>query len=373
VSGVGTRTTLTADAPDTLIRMPPTVEDAPLSAADQTRRLRNGVISLAVLVALVTALLLAVPGLHGVAEKVSHIGLGWIVLALVLEILSCFGYVLTFMLVFDRAPLVFAARLAWTEMAFGAAVSLGGAGSLAIGAWVLKDRGAPMARVAERSAVLFLLTSAVNVITLTVFGLGLGLGIFDGPSNPLLSYLPGGVGVATLVFFLALPAAMERRTRSREPGRMTTILHGIATSIWSTARALLTPDWRLLGAVGYLLFDIGVLWVCLRATGHAPPFAAVVLAYQIAYLTNIIPIPGSLGVLDGSLIGMLTLYGTSATSAAAATVVYHGIALWIPSLIGTIAFIRLRRSASEPLTLRPPKAQRRQARTERRRERKRRP
>jgi uncharacterized membrane protein YbhN (UPF0104 family) len=342
------------------------VADAPLSAADQTRRLRNGIISLAVLIALVAGLLLAVPGLHGVARTLGHLGAGSIVLAVVLELLSCVGYVLTFMLVFDRAPLLFAARLAWTEMAFGAAVSLGGAGSIAIGAWVLKERGASTARVAERSAVLFLLTSGINVIVLMVFGLGLGFGIFNGPSNPLLSFLPGGVGAATLVFFLLLPAAMRRRTSAREPGRLTTVLDGIATSIHNTARALLTPDWRLLGAAGYLMFDITVLWVCLRATGHAPPFAAVVLAYQIGYLTNIIPIPGSIGVLDGSLIGMLVLYGANATTAAAAEVVYHAISLWIPSLIGTIAFIRLRRSADQPLVPRPPKAERQQARAERR-------
>jgi uncharacterized membrane protein YbhN (UPF0104 family) len=344
----------------------PAVADAPASAADQAHRLRNGIISLVVLVVLVAGLLLAVPGLHGVATTLGRFGAGTVMLAVGLEILSCIGYVLTFMLVFDRAPLRFAARLAWTEMAFGAAVALGGAGSVAIGAWVLKERGAPTSRIAERSAVLFLLTSGINVIVLAVFGLGLGFGILNGPANPLLSFLPGGVGVATLIFFLLLPAAMRRRTSTRAPGRLTTVLDGVATSVQNTARALLTPDWRLFGAFGYLLFDIAVLWACLRATGHAPPFAAVVLAYQIGYLTNIIPVPGSIGILDGSLIGMLVLYGANATTAAAAEVVYHAISLWIPAMIGTLAFIRLQRSAGQPLIPRLPKAERREARAQRR-------
>jgi uncharacterized membrane protein YbhN (UPF0104 family) len=305
-----------------------------------------------------------VPGLHGVGDAVSDMSGGWLAVAIGLEILSCLGYVLAFLQVFDRAPVRFGARVALSELAFGAAVSLGGAGSIAVGAWLLVERGGEPARVAERSAVLFLLTSAVNVITLAVFGLGEGIGVFGGPSNPLLTLLPAGVGIATLAFFLALPKIMDRRAGASE-GRLAKILEGIASSIRDTAHMLVTPDWRLVGAVAYLLCDIAVLWVCLDAAGHPLPFASVVLAYQIAYLSNIIPVPGNIGVLDASLIGMLTLYGANATSAAAAAVVYHAIALWIPSLIGTIAFVRLQRSAGQPVTLRPPKAERRRARRER--------
>jgi uncharacterized membrane protein YbhN (UPF0104 family) len=333
-------------------------------AEDQKRRLRRGLISVALLVALVAGLVLAVPGLHGVATQLGHMNGGLIAIGVVLEVLSCFGYVLTFMLVFDRAPLLFAARVAWTEMAFGAAVALGGAGSLGIGAWLLTQRGAPVGRVAQRSAVLFLLTSAVNVITLVVCGLGEGTGVFGGPANPLLTFLPAGVGIATLAFFLVLPKIMRGRAGAASEGRLAKILEGIASSIRDTARMLVTPDWRLVGAVAYLLCDTAVLWVCLDAAGHPLPFASVVLAYQIAYLSNIIPVPGNIGVLDASLIGMLTLYGANATSAAAAAVVYHAIALWVPSLIGTIAFVRLQRSAGQPVTLRPPKAERRRARRE---------
>ena len=50
---------------------------------------------------------------------------------------------------------------------------------------------------------------------------------------------------------------------------------------------------------------------------------------------------------------MLVLYHVHATTAAAAAVVYHAIALWIPALWGTVAFIRLRRSQREPLV--PPR------------------
>ena len=68
---------------------------------------------------------LAVPGLHGVATEVTHMKAEWLIVAVVLEILSCLGYVLAFLQVFDRAPIRFGARVALSELAFGAAVSLG--------------------------------------------------------------------------------------------------------------------------------------------------------------------------------------------------------------------------------------------------------
>ena len=101
---------------------------------DPGRSLWHGLIWLAVLVALVAGLLLAVPGLHGVAHQVRHMQLGWVAIGVALEILSCLGYVLAFLQVFERAPVRFGARVALSELAFNSAVSLGGAGSIAVGA-----------------------------------------------------------------------------------------------------------------------------------------------------------------------------------------------------------------------------------------------
>src|SRR5665213_2676850 len=108
---------------------------------DPGRSLWHGLISLVVLVALVAGLLLAVPGLHGVAHQVAHMKLGWVLAGVGLEILSCVGYVIAFLQVFERAPIRFGARVALSELAFGSAVSLGGAGSIAVGAWLLLERG----------------------------------------------------------------------------------------------------------------------------------------------------------------------------------------------------------------------------------------
>jgi uncharacterized membrane protein YbhN (UPF0104 family) len=294
-----------------------------------------------------------VPGLRDVATTVSHMKVQWVVIAVVLEVLSCASYVLAFLQVFERAPLRLGARIALSEEAFGAAVSLGGVGSLAVGGWLMVERGAPTGRIAQRSAVLFLYTSAINVITLILAGLGLFLGL-PGPSNPLLSIVPAAVGTVVLVLFLLLPHYVDRIVRRMKPGRLHSLLTQTAVSVRDTERLVFHPDWRIVGAIGYLWLDIAVLFACFAAAGQTPPLAPVVLAYQIGYLSNFIPVPGGIGVLDGSMIGMLVLYGVGGTVATAATLVYHAISLWVPAVWGTIAFIVLQKTKGQPILLRNP-------------------
>jgi uncharacterized membrane protein YbhN (UPF0104 family) len=345
------------------------VEEMELDEAKASKRLRNGLISLVVLIAMAIGLLLEVPGLHNVADTVTEMPIGLVMLAIFLEVLSCVGYIICFLQVFDRAPVGFGARVAMSELAFGAAVSLGGAGSVAVGALLLVERGAPVGRVAERSAVLFLLTSAINVITLALAGLLAWTGILPGSTDPWLTLVPGLIALVAFFGFLLLPVVTDRVLGPRpaglgsdappEEGRMTRWARATSDTIRATARLLFSRDWRLVGAFGYLWFDIAVLAVCFWASGYVPPLAVIVLSYQIGYLSNLIPIPGGIGVLDGSFVGMFVLFGVSATTATSATIVYHAISLWVPAMWGTAAFIRLRRSRKEPLELRPPREERR--------------
>ena len=324
-----------------------------VDAAKARRSLRNGFITLILGLALAAGLLLAVPGLKGLATTVSNMKAEWVVVAILFEVLSCAGFVVAFLQVFNRAPAKVGAEIALTEEAFGAAVSLGGGGSLAVGAWLMVERGAAPARIAERSAVLFLYTSAINGLTLVLAGVGLFLGL-PGPSNPLLSIVPAALGAAGLGLFMLLPRYVDRIVARIEPGRLHTFLTETAASVRDTEHLVFHPDWRIVGAIGYLWFDIAVLFACFWAAGETPPLAPVVLAYQIAYLSNFIPVPGGLGILDGSMIGMLVLYGVGGTVATAATLVYHAIALWVPAVLGTIAFIVLQKNKRQPIVLHNP-------------------
>jgi hypothetical protein len=72
------------------------------------------------------------------------------------------------------------------------------------------------------------------------------------------------------------------------------------------------------------------------------PILPLIIGYQVGYLANLIPIPGGVGVLEGGLLGALLLYGLPAAPTAAAVILYHAIALWVPTLGGTYGFVRLR-------------------------------
>ncbi|MBO0769148.1 MAG: UPF0104 family protein [Solirubrobacterales bacterium] len=325
--------------------------------ARASRKLWQGLASLAVLVILVICLLAAVPSLHKVAHEVTSMAWGWVLAAIGFKLLSCVAYIIAFLQVFDRAPVRFGARVALSELAFGAAVSLGGAGSVAVGAMLLIERGGNPSRVAERSAVLFLLTSAINVITLAAVGLLLWIGVLPGVHDPLLSLLPGVAGLAAILGFMAMPRLADRFLAERQ-GRVASWMMATAGTVTSTEQILRRPDWRLIGAWGYLWCDIFVLLTCFWGLGLHPQLSTVVLAYQIGFLVNFIPIPGGVGVVEGGFVALFALYGVAATPAAAATVVYHAISLWIPAMWGTGAFLMLRRSRGEPLTLRPPRAER---------------
>src|SRR3954467_1728590 len=201
---------------------------------DEGKRLRNGIISLVVLVILVGALLLAVPGLRDVADRLKDVDPGWIGLAVVLELLSCAGYVVAFRMVFYRVPSLLAIRVALSEMAFGAVLPVGGAGGIAIGAWVAKAKGGSLRRFMERSAVLFLLTSGINAATLALAGLLVGVGILHAPPPLLLGLVPGAIAAAGVALFWFLPSAAGRLVPVEQPGRFVGWVHTTARVVEDT-------------------------------------------------------------------------------------------------------------------------------------------
>ena len=308
------------------------------------KQLRNWLISLGILGAIAVGLLLAVPGLHKVGTAIQEMPIGWVLAAIVMELLSCAGYVIVFQHVFREVPARFGTKVALSELGFGAAVSLFGIGNVALGAWLLIERGIPMRSVAKRSAVMLLMLGAADLITLALAGLGLWSGLLPGPHDPLLSLLPGGIAAAIFLVLLPAPELADRLLAGREEKRWVTWSQVAADTLREARQTLFRPDWRLLGLFVYIWADVAVLGFCCRALGHPVPLSALVLVYQIGYLSSALPVPGGIGVLDGSFIGLFILYGVDATVAASATLVYHAIALWVPAALGTLAFLSIRRS-----------------------------
>jgi uncharacterized membrane protein YbhN (UPF0104 family) len=323
--------------------------------AAQSRTLRNGLISLAVFFLLVGALLMAVPSLRSVAERITDANAAWVGLAIVLELLSCAGYVVLFDLVFGRLDWRLRSRLPLAELAVNSVVSVSGVGGLALGAWVLRSKGVSVERIAKRSVLLFILSSAVNVGAVVLIGVPMWLGLLPGSRNPLLTLLPAMLALASILGTLALASWARRREAAATGdaatrGRVAVAVAAVGDGVQEAVVLIRERDPRLLGAVGYWLFDNLALYACLAAFANAPAFWAVAMAYLVGMLANSLPIPAGLVAVEGGLIGMLVLFGVRPAGAVfGAVVIYRVISLWVPAILGTLAFLSLQREIGKPL------------------------
>ena len=303
----------------------------------------------AVLGLLIVTLLLWVDPLGDVLGELGHIDPLWLVAAFGLELASCLGYVAVFRRLFDPVARRPVGKHAWLGLGAGAVLPAGNVAGVAASCLLLHRDGVPKRPLLMRSSVLLLWINAVGVVATGVAAALLLSGVSAGPHDLLRAGLPvlGSGAIAGIV--VAIPLAV-RRSR----GRVRRWFAPLADAIVDAGRLLREPNWRLLGAAGYALLDMGALWAACAATGHPPSFAALIVAYNIGYLASIVPIPAGIGVLDGGLAAALIAYGASPSAALASVLVYHALAVWIPALGGLAASVQLRREhrhVSPPATV----------------------
>ena len=224
--------------------------------------------------------------------------------------------------------------------------SVGGAGGLALGAWILRRGGLPAAFIARRTVAFFLLTSLANVGFLALGGIGAGhrpaarLAEHPARAHPRVAAVAAdragaGGAVARRARWRGARCAPGSSPRPRPSAKAST----------RRCRLLRARDPAILvGASGYLLFDVAMLGVCFKAFGNdVPPAGVLLVAYLVGQLGSLIPIPGGIGGVDGGLIGTLVLYGVDAADAAVAVIAYRGLLLAIPAILGLPALAVLRR------------------------------
>jgi uncharacterized protein (TIRG00374 family) len=107
-------------------------------------------------------------------------------------------------------------------------------------------------------------------------------------------------------------------------------------------------DWKLLGALGYYAFDNAVLWASFQAYGRTPSVAVIVMGYLVGSLAAALPIPAGLGAVEGGLFSALVLYGAPAAPTAAAVLLYRGISLALPPLLGAVAWTSASAGSARP-------------------------
>ncbi len=320
------------------------LEAEPLPEGFSRFRVRRSLFVLAAVAVIVIAVLALLPGLASVRQAFRGAEPGWIAVAVGLELLSCASYVLVFRAVFcERMSWRTSTEIGLSEQAANSLLSVGGAGGLALGAWILRRGGVPGNRIARRTVAFFLVTSIANVGLLAVAGAALALGLLPGPSDRLiLGAIPAVVGIGAIA--LALAAGRIARSRAGRPGRprFHAGLSAVGDGVGEAVGLLRSPAvW--VGSVGYLLFDLSVLGVCFPAFGNRePPVDALVLAYLIGQLGGLVPLPGGIGGLDLGLLGGLVLYGVNATDAAVAVLAYRAVLLSVPAAVGLPALASLR-------------------------------
>ena len=331
-------------------------DDLEIPEALGRRKLGRQLLLLSLILLAIVAVVTLLPGLESLRTRLSHAKPGWLALGVGLKVLSGLGYVAIFRMVFCR-------RMSWrvsyqigmSEVGANALLPTGGAGGLALGAWALKRGGMPASEIARRTAAFFLLTSVANVVGVVVIGAGLAAGVFPGETNLALTALPATIAAAAIVGSLLAgrgAARLHRRLRANEAGtssrRSTLVLKtlvAIADGV-NEAVALLREGnaWLIGGILAYLVFDIMILWATFRAFGAAPPIAILGIAYLIGELGGLIPVPGGIGGVDLGLVGTFVLYHVPITAAASAVLAYRAVALWVPAVVGSAAFVWLRRT-----------------------------
>jgi len=317
------------------------------------RRVGRRLVELGVVVALIAVFVLTGPGLGNLRRDLADAQSGWVLAGVALEVLSALSYVVIFRAVFCRQMRWrLSYQIGMAEQAANSVLSVSGTGGLALGAWALRKGGMSTEHIARRSVAFFFLTSLPNVVGVIVFAVLFMLGILHHDRDPALTYAFGALAtVATVLVVAVLP-----RLRGEKPEHQPRERRGLRLA-WGWLRYSLGQGVRdalmllrhrpilvLAGSIGIVGFDIAVLGVAFKALGYSPSVGVLALGYLIGQLGGNIPIPGGIGGIDGGLIGAFALYHQPLAVSTAAVLIYHAIALWVPALLGSVAFVQLRRT-----------------------------
>ncbi len=353
--------------------------DSPSAASDREqpmpeeldpRRVLRRLLEFAAVGVLVGVVVLTGPGLGSLRRDISHASAGWLGAAVAFEVLSALSYVVIFRAVFcPRMSWRLSYQIGMAEQGANSVLSVSGAGGLALGVWALRRGGMSTEHIARRTVAFFFLTSLANVAGVIVFAALYAVGVLHHNRNPALTYGFGAAALAMTAIVLALPPLLAHNAApppaSAASGRLAAAVRFVRYSLGQGVRDAVSllrgrSPGVLIGSVGTMAFDLAVLGVSFKAFGYSPPLGVIVLGYLIGQLGGNLPIPGGIGGLDAGLIGTFVLFHQPLAVTTAAVLVYHGISLWVPALLGSVAFVKLRRTLqreAQPAALCMPMAQ----------------
>jgi uncharacterized membrane protein YbhN (UPF0104 family) len=325
-----------------------------MPAGLDVRQLARRAVAIAVALGVLVAVALLAPGLGEVRDRLGDASPGWIVVAVVFEVLSSLSYVLMFRPAFcSLMSWRSAAELGLSEVGTGSLVPASGAGGVALGAWVLSRAGMKAETIARRSVAFLLLKSSINFAAVAVAGVLVFAGVLGPSQSVWLTLFPALLSVfaiAAVTTIPRIPAGRPAEPDDSRPRRLWLATRAALVTGTAEAGVLLRrrDPWLLAGILGYWAWDNLALWAAFHAVGDTPGASVILLGYLIGQLGGLLPIPGGLGGIDGGLIGALIVFGADAPTATAAVLAYRIILFWIPLAMGAVAFLLLRKSMRTP-------------------------
>src|SRR3954469_10056055 len=264
-----------------VIYLAPEQDDLPQEF--QSRNLQKRALQALVALALLVAVFVLAPGLGEVRDLLVKASPGWLALAVALEGLSFFSYVVMFGPIFCTG---LTRRRSWqiggSELAMGSLVPASGAGGLALGAWVLHRGGMGGKRIARRSVAFFLIKSGVNFVAVAVLGALLAVGLLGPDLSLWLTALPAALAALAIGTVVLLPRLGPGERPEPDASR---VRRGISATrralVGGTAEAGEIVRARnpvlIVGAVGYWAWDNAVLWATFHAFGSSPALTVILM------------------------------------------------------------------------------------------------
>jgi len=322
-----------------------TPAESPLGRSVSARQVIVLVVASAVMVAGLVVIAPAIADLPDVWGKLADGHLGWLTLALGLEIMSFVGHAILFRAVSvdgggSRIGLRASTEITLAGHAATRLFASAGAGGIALTAWALKKSGMEARDVAARMTTFMVLLYAVYMGALVIGGLGLYTGVIPGGGSFAMTIVPAlfGAGVIALVASAQLVKPGESRLRRW--------LAPVGDGVRDARRLIRRGNPGLLGAFMWWAFDIAALWAAFEAFGDSPAVGILVVGYFVGMLANTLPLPGGVGSVDGGMIGAFVAFGVDPGTAIVAVLAYRFFAFWLPIAPGALSFASLRRTVA---------------------------
>jgi uncharacterized protein (TIRG00374 family) len=212
-------------------------------------------------------------------------------------------------------------------------------------------------RGARREVAVWVVLVAGALSSFALFVLMVAGSLVAGGSGPVASLRPVGLAllaIPVVVAGVALAAHRSQRVRDAltRTGNLVcrlpkgAAIRGAIVRLVDRMRVVRPSPLTWLEALGFAalnwLYACACLAVCIIAVGGHVPWRGLLVAYAVGQVAASLPItPGGLGVVEGSITGLLIAYGMPTHTALAGVLLFRVVSFWALVPVGWFAWITI--------------------------------